>query len=139
MKTSRWSCAAVVAAVVWGASGLPIASAQTAPPPGPPSGQVLPPSQTPPPAQMQPMPTPITTAPYEPTQGDRIGAGALNIVYVPGKVIVCGAGVLASSLTMLLTFGSSYDRAIGFFQEGCGGKWALTPYDVAGRRPPEDM
>ena len=89
-------------------------------------------------AQPGPMPPPVVSGPYQPTQGDRVGAGFLNVVYVPGKAIVCGIGTLASAGIMLLTFGSAYDVAVGLFTEGCGGKWALTPYDVASKRAPED-
>jgi hypothetical protein len=91
-------------------------------------------------AQMQPAPPPppLTGGPYHPTQGDRVGAGFLNVVYVPGKAILCGTGTLASAGLMLLTFGSAYHEAVGLFSEGCGGKWVLTPYDVAEKRAPED-
>jgi hypothetical protein len=90
-------------------------------------------------AQMQPAPPPPTyTAQYQPTQGDRVGAGFLNVVYVPGKAILCGAGTVVSAGMMLLTFGSAYHAAVEMFHEGCGGKWVLTPYDVAAKRPPEE-
>jgi hypothetical protein len=84
------------------------------------------------------LPPSLTTGPYHPTQGDRVGAGFLNVVYVPGKAILCGTGTLASAGLMLLTFGSAYHEAVGLFTEGCGGKWVLTPYDVAEKRAPED-
>jgi hypothetical protein len=90
-------------------------------------------------AQMQGAMSPsLTSGPYQPTQGDRVGAGFLNVVYVPGKAILCGTGTLASAGLMLLTFGSAYHEAVGIFTEGCGGKWLLTPYDVAEKRAPED-
>jgi hypothetical protein len=81
---------------------------------------------------------PLVAGPYAPTQGDRVGAGVLNVVYIPGKAILCGVGTLASAGLMLLTFGSAYHDAVGVFNEGCAGKWVLTPYDVAGKRSPED-
>ena len=86
MNTSKWLCAGLVAVFAWGALGGPAAMAQTQTPPG------------------GAMPAPITTPPYEPTQGDRVGAGVLNVVYVPGKAIVCGAGVVAGGLLMLVPF-----------------------------------
>jgi hypothetical protein len=89
------------------------------------------------PSQPGPMPPPTVSGPYQPTQGDRVGAGFLNVVYVPGKAIVCSLGTLASAGIMLLTFGSAYDAAVGIFSEGCGGKWTVTPYDVAAKRAPE--
>lgn len=118
MSRANRLCAAVVAALVIGGSLAPeMVAAQM---------------QTPPP------PAPMVTGPYQPTQGDKVGAGFLNVVYVPGKAIVCGVGTLASAGLMLLTFGSAYDAAVGIFTEGCGGKWMVTPYDVAAKRAPED-
>src|SRR5262245_31698911 len=62
----------------------------------------------PPPAQAQPAPpvtpeTQIDTSrvPYqhiEVTNVHRAGAAALNIVYVPGKAITCGAGIVVASV-----------------------------------------
>jgi hypothetical protein len=66
-----------------------------------------------------------------PGRGARIGAGVLNVVYVPGKAIVCGAGTVVAAGFMLLTFGSAYREAVSFFNEGCGGAWVLTPEQVA--------
>ena len=122
MKTSKRVCAVVVTALVMGIFFAPLTvSAQMQgypPPPGPP-----------------PL---MTSGPYQPTQGDRVGAGFLNVVYVPGKAILCGAGTLASAGLMLLTFGSAYHDAVAVFNEGCGGKWVLTPYDVAEKRSPDE-
>ena len=124
MKTSKRLCAALVAVVVIGGALAPLtATAQMQTPPSPPA----------------PGPTPTTRGPYEPTQGDRVGAGFLNVVYVPGKAIVCGAGALAATGLMLLTLGSGYHAAVDIFNEGCGGKWQLTPYDVAAKRTPEEQ
>ena len=117
MNRAKRLCAAVVAVLVTGGSLAPGMAG----------------------AQMQTPPPPMTVAgPYQPTQGDKVGAGFLNVVYVPGKAIVCGVGTLASAGLMLLTFGSAYDAAVGVFTEGCGGKWTVTPYDVAAKRAPED-
>jgi hypothetical protein len=74
----------------------------------------------------------------EPTAAAKNGAGFLNVVYVPGKAILCGTGAVASTALMLLTFGSAYHAAVSLFNEGCGGHWVLTPSDVTGKRPPED-
>ena len=120
MKTSKRLCAALVAVVVIGGALAPLtATAQM---------------QTPPP----PPPPPTARGPYEPTQGDRVGAGFMNVVYVPGKAIICGAGAVAATGLMLLTLGSGYHAAVDIFHEGCGGKWQLTPYDVAAKRGPEE-
>src|SRR5262245_14480468 len=121
MNAFRGRWATVVAAFVIGVFLAPLAaSAQmqvSPPPPGPP---------------------PMVTGPYQPTQGDRVGAGFLNVVYIPGKAILCSVGTLASAGLMLLTFGSAYHASVDLFNEGCGGKWVLSPSDVAARRPPED-
>ncbi len=118
MKTSKRVCAALVAVVMIGGVLAPLtATAQQ--------------TQTPP-------PEPAARGPYQPTEGDRIGANFLNVIYVPGKGIVCGAGAVAGTLIMLLTFGSAYHAAVEIFNEGCGGKWKLTPYDVAAKRTPEE-
>ena len=75
--------------------------------------------------------------PSEPGQGAKVGAGFLNVVYVPGKAILCSTGTVVSAGLMLLTFGSAHRAAVDLFNQGCGGAWVLTPYDVTGRRPPE--
>jgi hypothetical protein len=60
----------------------------------------------------------------------KVGACALNIVYVPGKAIVCTAGTLVAGVFMLATFGSAYREAGSFFKEGCAGSWIITPEQV---------
>jgi hypothetical protein len=82
---------------------------------------------------MMPSVEPITS--NEPTQGDATAAGILNVVYVPGKAIICTAGVLTSTLLMLLTFGSAYRAARGVYLEGCSAPWALTADHVSGKIP----
>ena len=66
-----------------------------------------------------------------PGTGAKIGAGVLNVVYLPGKVITCGAGTLVAGAFMLATFGTAYREATSFFNEGCRGAWLLTPEQVA--------
>jgi hypothetical protein len=122
MKGSKRTSATLVAALILGATFVPVAIAQTAPPPPPPA--------IPPP--------PLAAAITEPGRGAEIGAAFLNVVHVPGKALMCGAGTVASAVLMLATFGSAYGPAAGIFNEGCGGRWLLTPYDVAAVRPPED-
>ena len=116
MKTSKWLCAALVLVLVIGGVLVPLAAAQTAPPP--------------------PMPAEAPGLP-EPGEGAKVGAALLNVIYVPGKVILCGTGTVVSAGLMLLTFGSAYHAAVEVFNQGCGGNWVLTPYDVTGRRSPE--
>jgi hypothetical protein len=74
----------------------------------------------------------------EVSTGDRVGAGVLNVAYVPGKAIVCGLGTVASAVVTLVTLGSAYRAAVATFKEGCGGTWVLTPEHVAGKVPPRD-
>ena len=71
----------------------------------------------------------------EPTKGDAVAAGFMNVVYVPGKVIVCTAGVLTSTVLMLATFGSAYRAARSVLLEGCAAPWALTAEYVSGKIP----
>jgi hypothetical protein len=66
-----------------------------------------------------------------PGTGARIGAGVLNVVYLPGKAIICSAGTLVAGAFMLATFGRAYREATSFFNEGCRGAWLLTPEEVA--------
>ena len=66
-----------------------------------------------------------------PGTGAKIGAGVLNVVYLPGKAIICSAGTLVAGAFMLATFGQAYREATSFFNEGCRGAWLLTPEEVA--------
>ncbi len=150
MNGPKWVSAVVAAALLAGSSLAPLAAnAQMQPPPPPPPGSPPPPQvQTPPPpppaysppqVQTPPPPQPvIVSGPYQPTQGDKVGAGFLNVVYVPGKAILCSFGAVASAGLMLLTFGNAYHAAVELFHEGCGGSWLLSAYDVAAKRPPEE-
>jgi hypothetical protein len=118
MKTSRRVSAALVLSLVVCAFLAPPAAAQAA---------GTPPSM---PAEAR--------GPSEPGQGAKVGAGFLNVVYVPGKVILCSTGTVLSAGLMLLTFGSAHHAAVDLFNQGCGGPWLLTSYDVTGRRPPDE-
>ena len=102
----------------------------SATPPTPPPGVVVVPPAAPPMQSMQPEAVPDMDA-AEPGIGAKIGAGVLNVVYVPGKAIVCTAGTLVAGGFMLLTFGYAYREAVSFFNEGCRGPWVLTPEQVA--------
>ena len=109
------------------------------PPPPPPKQLMIEPSLI----DRQPVPMPYSNLPpavdpvtsTEPTTGDAVGAGFLNVIYVPGKAIICTAGTLTSVIVMLLSFGSGYRAATGVFNEGCGGDWVLTPEHVSGQIP----
>ena len=71
----------------------------------------------------------IVTTP--PGTGAKIGAGVLNVVYLPGKAIICSAGTLVAGAFMIATFGQAYREATSVFNDGCRGAWLLTPEEVA--------
>jgi hypothetical protein len=87
------------------------------PPPPPPPASAMP--------SMQPESTVVIVPP--PTQAAKVGANVLNVVYVPGKGILCGVGTVAAGALMLLTFGTAYRESTSLFKEGCSGPWVLTP------------
>jgi hypothetical protein len=72
----------------------------------------------------------------EPQGKHEAGAAVANIVYVPGKAILCGLGTVVSAVVLLATFGSGYTAAGKVFDEGCGGDWILTPEHASGKIPP---
>jgi hypothetical protein len=134
-------------------SAVTPAAAQAPPPPGPSPLFAPSPAQVPPPpapAQAPvPPPTPAQPAtvietgrvPYqeiEVTDAHRVGAAALNVIYVPGKAITCAAGIGLAAGMMLATFGSQYPWAVRFFEEGCGYPWYLRPRHVAGEDPRDE-
>ncbi len=90
---------------------------------------------------MQPMQTQSTMQSMQPEASEaeppragtaaKVGAGFVNVVYVPGKAIICGAGTLVAGGLLLLTFGNAYREAVSFFNEGCAGSWIVTPEQVA--------
>lgn len=81
---------------------------------------------------------PVPQAGTPPTDGDNAGAAVLNVVYVPGKALICTAGTLTAFAVMLITFGSGYRPAVSLFKEGCHGDWYLTGDHVAGNVPIPD-
>jgi hypothetical protein len=87
------------------------------------------------PAESMLMPSNDPVTSNEPTPGDATAANIMNVVYVPGKAIICTAGVITSTVLLLLTFGSAYRAARGVFQEGCSSPWVLTADHVSGRIP----
>jgi hypothetical protein len=149
MKISRWVSAMLVTAVLVCGPLAPMAALAQSPQTGQtqpvqPLGPVEPPLTSQKPGQ-EPVPVnptesllPSATEPVidrTPTIGDAVGAGLLNVVYIPGKVILCTAGVVTSTVLMLATFGSSYRAARGVFLEGCGAPWVLTAGYVSGKYP----
>ena len=119
MSILRWVSAVFAALLAAGPLGPMAAVAQT------PASAPLQPMQS-----MQPeMIDESVTRP--PGTAAKIGAGVLNVVYLPGKVITCTAGTLVAGAFMLATFGTAYREATSFFNEGCSGAWLLTPEQVA--------
>jgi len=106
-------------------AAAPPGASPAPPPPVPPAQAPLPPLES-----MQPDSL-IEGTTTTPGTGAKIGAGLLNVVHVPGKAIVCGAGTLVAGVMMLATFGSAYQEATSFFKEGCSGAWLVTPEEVA--------
>ena len=146
MKTSSWIAAALVGTLFLSGPLAPMAAfaqsqqsqeATPAPALQPPLTTQVPGQETrpvdPPESMLLPSTEPITS--HDATAGDATGAGIMNIVYVPGKAIICTAGVIGSTLVLLLTFGSGYRAARGVFMEGCSAPWALTADYVSGRIP----
>ena len=128
MKISSWISAALVAALFVSGPLAPMAVFAQAPQTGQERVPVDPVEK-----MLMPSVEPVTSK--DPTDGDATAAGFLNVVYVPGKAIICTAGVLTSTLVMLLTFGSAYRAARGVFLEGCSAPWALTADHVSGKIP----
>src|SRR5262249_52534509 len=81
------------------------------------------------------LPTTDPVMSTEPGPGDATAAGVMNVVYVPGKAIICLGGAVTSTILLLLTFGSAYRSARGVFLEGCSPPWALTADHVSGKIP----
>ena len=150
MKISPGIAAALVAALLISGPLAPLAAFAQAPPPAPmqpaqpPAPAVEPPITSQVPGQervptdptenlLLPATEPITS--HDPTDGDATAAGFLNVVYVPGKAIICTAGVVTATVVMLLTFGAGYRSARGVFEEGCSPPWALTAPYVSGKIP----
>jgi hypothetical protein len=124
MTTTRWQCAVLAFILMLAgpyATWLSVAQAQQ--------------TQT---ATMDTTGSILTPAPYEslePTAGDGVAAGFMNVVYVPGKAILCGLGTVGSVGLLLITFGTAYRAATKVFKEGCHGDWVLTPEHVSGAIP----
>ena len=128
-------------------SPVPPEPAAQQPPPQPePAVQQQPTVQPEPVAQQPPPPEPAAQPPAqqampqqpEPLRESRmaesaaynVGAGIANIFYIPGKCILCAAGVTSGIFIMLITIGSAPRPAAYFAREGCGGRWYLVGDDL---------
>jgi len=101
----------------------PSAEPSPAPPaPGPPS---------PAPQMMQPpLMMPAPPVPHRYQAAYQAGATVATLFSLPGRAVLCTAGSALSLATMLVTFGSGYAAAKGVFEEGCIGRWIVTPDDL---------
>jgi hypothetical protein len=66
---------------------------------------------------------------------DRAGAGAANLWYTPGRVIVCGSSVVLAGVVMIATLGYSYESASELMHGGCSEPWSVSPQDVRNSVP----
>jgi hypothetical protein len=116
----------------------PIAFAQQPPPPAQPEPA---PAQPEPAAQLPaqqplPQPEPVSSSRGSDSAAYNVGAGIANVFYIPGKCVLCAAGVASGVLIMLFTIGSAPRPAAYFAREGCGGRWYLVGDDL---RPETDI
>ena len=65
-----------------------------------------------------------------PGAGYQTAAVLADIFYVPGKALICTAGVGFNIILLGLTFGSAYRGGADVMREGCGGKWYVSPEDL---------
>jgi hypothetical protein len=73
---------------------------------------------------------PAATNGRVPGPDDEAGSVAANILYAPGRGLLCGASGLMAGVVMLVTFGQSYDSASELLHGGCSGPWLLGPRDI---------
>ena len=59
-----------------------------------------------------------------------LGAAVASAFSVPGRALLCGVGSVVTVGVLLITFGTGYHTAKSLFEEGCGGKWVVTPDDL---------
>jgi hypothetical protein len=65
-----------------------------------------------------------------PMSDDEAGSVAANILYVPGRGLLCGTSGLMAGVVMLVTFGQAYDSASELLHGGCSGPWLLGPSEI---------
>jgi len=59
------------------------------------------------------------------------GSVVTSLFAFPGRLLLCaGGGIPLSLVTLMVTFGSGYGAAKSVFEEGCIGKWVVTPNDL---------
>jgi len=65
-----------------------------------------------------------------PARDDEVGSIAANLLYAPGRGLVCGGSTIMAGLVMVLTMGQSYDSASELMHGGCSGPWIVSPSDI---------
>jgi hypothetical protein len=136
MKTGMRTLAVAVSLLMLMSGPLaPVAFAQQPSPVQPePAAQQQPMAQSEPaaqqPAQQAPQPEPLRESRMAESAAYNVGAGIANVFYIPGKGILCAAGVTSGVLIMLFTIGSAPRPAAYFAREGCGGRWYLVGDDL---------
>jgi hypothetical protein len=137
MKTGMRTLAVAVSLLMLMTGPLaPVAFAQQPSPVQPePAAQQQPMPQPEPAAQQPaqqalPQPEPLRETRQAESAAYNVGAGIANIFYIPGKCILCAAGVTSGVLIMLFTIGSAPRPAAYFAREGCGGRWYLVGDDL---------
>jgi hypothetical protein len=65
-----------------------------------------------------------------PAADDEAGSTASNILYAPGRGLLCGSSAVMAGLVMVVTLGQSYDTASELMHGGCSGPWVVRPSDV---------
>ena len=71
-----------------------------------------------------------------PVDGYTVGAGALNVLWVPFKVAECGIMSGFAVLGFIFTLGAGRDWSASALEEGCVHKWLIQGDDL---RPPPPL
>jgi hypothetical protein len=116
--------------------GLVVPLARAAEPETPPSAEPSPappepaPPRPSPQMMLPPLMMPAPPVPHRYQAAYQAGATVATLFSLPGRAVLCTAGSALSLVTMLVTFGSGYGAAKSVFEEGCIGKWVVTPDDL---------
>ena len=57
-------------------------------------------------------------------------ATAVNVIYVPGRAMVCALGAGAAAVVFVVTLGKRQDTAGAIARDTCASDWAVTAADV---------
>jgi len=93
-------------------------------------GPAAAPAQTQPEAGAPPQPERIDTegnarSAAGHVDGYDVGAAAVNVVWVPFKIGICGVSSGLAALAFLATLGTGRDWSASVFEEGCVRKWLI--------------